>query len=44
MCIRDRDDMIRMVRDIKDNDESIYDAGELIVALQDAKKEANRAG
>ena len=38
------DDMIRMVRDIKDNDESIYDAGELIVALQDAKKEANRAG
>lgn len=38
------DDMIRMVRDIKDNDESIYDAGELIVALQAAKKEANRAG
>ena len=38
------DDMIRMVRDIKDGDESIYDAGELIVALQDAKKEANRAG
>ncbi len=38
------DDMIRMVRDIKDNDESIYDAGELIMALQDAKKEANRAG
>ena len=38
------DDMIRMVRDIKDNDESIYDAGELIVALQAAKKEAIRAG
>ena len=38
------DDMIRIVRDIKDGDESIYDAGELIVALQAAKKEANRAG
>jgi hypothetical protein len=36
------DDMIRIVRDIKDGDESIYDAGELIVALQAAKKEANR--